>query len=124
MPKLVGTLTFNGSAVSKAMAQGTVTGDTNPRIQIDAGGRISWGSGSGAADANINRTGAAALTLTGSLTISVNAVVSGNATVTGTLTDGTLTYIRMASGGGNKLWTQSADPGGSASNGDWWAQLP
>lgn len=122
--KLVGTLTATFSAVSKPLATAFVTADTNPRIQIDTGGRISWGPGNAVADANINRTGAAALTLTGSLTVSVNLTVSGNAVVTGTLTDGTLTYIRMASGGGNKLWTQTADPGGSASNGDWWAQLP
>jgi hypothetical protein len=35
-----------------------VDGDNNPRLAIDAGGRISWGDGSSPVDTNIYRSGA------------------------------------------------------------------
>lgn len=46
-----------------------VTGDTQDRIVIDAGGRISWGSGSAAADATIERSSTNVVRITNGLVV-------------------------------------------------------
>ncbi len=52
-------------------------GEAVQRFTRDASGKLSWGSGSSAVDANLARSGAAALTLTGALTISSGLTVTG-----------------------------------------------
>jgi len=48
------------SAASDALSI-LVDGDTDPRIKVEAGGRISWGDGSTSADTNLYRTAANSL---------------------------------------------------------------
>lgn len=55
-----------------------VTGDSVARLSVDASGAMSWGSGSGAADTVLSRSGAAALSLVGALT--ANGLTIGAAT--------------------------------------------
>lgn len=47
----------------------SVTTDTNPRIRIDGGGRITWGSGSAAGDVYIERTDVSTITVSGELRV-------------------------------------------------------
>lgn len=53
-----------------------VSGDTNPRLQIEADGTLAWGPGNAAVDVTFKRSGAAAATLTGALTISSTLTVN------------------------------------------------
>lgn len=68
MPKVlsaVRALLF-GSAGSQAVAVG-VSGDTDPRLRIDAGGRLTWGTGAAAGDIYVERNGVNALLVSGEL---------------------------------------------------------
>lgn len=68
MPKVlsaVRALLF-GSAGSQAVAVG-VSGDSNPRLRIDAGGRLTWGTGAAAGDIYVERNGVNALLVSGEL---------------------------------------------------------
>lgn len=58
-----------------------VTGDTQDRVTLDAGGRLSWGTGTATADTTLQRTASATLTLNGTLV----GTLSGNATTATTL---------------------------------------
>jgi hypothetical protein len=57
------------SAASEAFGV-RVNGETEPRIKIDAGGRITWGDGSAVGDVWLSRTGAETLTVNKSLVVS------------------------------------------------------
>jgi hypothetical protein len=86
-----------------------VASDTVARLAIRADGQLSWGPGATtAADVTVARTGAAALTLTGSLNVTSSLTVNGTAVTvvghthsagdltTGTLADGRLsTNVRL-----------------------------
>jgi hypothetical protein len=66
MPKVlsaVRALLF-GSAGSQAVALG-VSGDSNPRLRIDAGGRLTWGTGAAAGDIYVERSGVNSLLVSG-----------------------------------------------------------
>ena len=66
MPKVlsaVRALLF-GSAGSQAVALG-VSGDTDPRLRIDAGGRLTWGTGATAGDIYVERSGVNSLLVSG-----------------------------------------------------------
>lgn len=68
MPKVlsaVRALIF-GSAGSQAVAVG-VSGDTNPRLRIDAGGRLTWGTGATSGDIYLERSAANEATFSGEL---------------------------------------------------------
>lgn len=68
MPKVlsaVRALLF-GSAGSQAVAVG-VSGDTNPRLRIDAGGRLTWGTGATAGDIYLERSATNEATFSGEL---------------------------------------------------------
>lgn len=64
MTKFVGTSLrgFDFNSPSDEAVSARVHADTSPRIRIDAGGRITWGSGTGAGDANLYRSGSNVLT--------------------------------------------------------------
>ena len=68
MPKVLATLRalVFGSAGSEAISVG-VAGDSQPRLRIDAGGRLTWGSGAEAGDVYAERNGANALLVSGEL---------------------------------------------------------
>lgn len=51
------------SSVSSEAFSARTTGDANPRIRIDAGGRITWSSGSASGDVILERTAADTLSL-------------------------------------------------------------
>lgn len=97
MPKVlsaVRALLF-GSAGSQAVAVG-VSGDTNPRLRIDAGGRLTWGTGAAAGDIYVERNGTSSLLVSGEL-LADSYQVDVAATPTGAVgkliwndTDGTL----------------------------------
>lgn len=66
-----GYLHFNkAAAVSDAVIAARVSGDSNDRFTIGADGKQSWGSGSGAADVTLSRSGTGQLTVGGSLAVS------------------------------------------------------
>lgn len=77
-------LRLEGSATSTSKLRAFVTGDSNPRLDIAAGGTLSWGPGNAAVDTTLQRTGVGALSLSGSLTISTDLTVTGNLVVNGT----------------------------------------
>ena len=55
-------ITVEGAAAASSQAVAAkVDGDTQNRVQIDAGGKITWGDGSSAGDANLYRSAANAL---------------------------------------------------------------
>jgi hypothetical protein len=55
-------ITVEGAAAASSQAVAAkVDGDTQNRVQIDAGGKITWGDGSSAGDANLYRSAADAL---------------------------------------------------------------
>lgn len=60
--------TYQGGTAATEMWSTRVSGDTQDRVNVQAGGKISWGSGSATLDSSIERTGAKALKVTGSLT--------------------------------------------------------
>lgn len=64
MTKFVGTSLrgFDFNSPSDEAISARVHSDSVPRIRIDAGGRITWGSGSAAGDVNLYRDGANILT--------------------------------------------------------------
>jgi hypothetical protein len=51
------------TAATTVIWDADVTGDTNKRISVDAAGKMSWGGGSGAADATLERSAANILTI-------------------------------------------------------------
>lgn len=126
------TISELGSASSQAIAA-NVDGDSNNRIVIDAGGKITWGSGSAAGDTNLYRSAADVLK-----TDDVFQAVSGIVTLTtsgvptATLDDGALAvdttndnlYLRSGgawvSAGGTASVTVSDNAPSSPSEGDLW----
>lgn len=53
-------------------------GDSQPRLSIDAGGTVEWGSGSVAEDTNLYRAGSAQLKTDGAFVIGTNLNVGGD----------------------------------------------
>ena len=53
-------------------------GDSQPRLSIDAGGTVEWGSGSVAEDTNLYRAGSAELKTDGAFVIGTNLNVGGD----------------------------------------------
>lgn len=122
----------SGAASSQAIAA-KADGDTQNRINIDAGGKITWGSGSAAGDTNLYRSAADVLK-----TDDVFQAVSGVVTLTtsgvptATLDDGALAvdttndnlYLRsggawIAAGGTSSVTVSDVAPS-SPSEGDLW----
>lgn len=60
-----GAFAVTRAASSNAGAQFKVSGDSQQRLQIDANGKMSWGTGAAAADVTIERSGTSTLKLTG-----------------------------------------------------------
>jgi len=62
MPKFVERITAQTFASAASTALDVfVSGDSNARIAVDAGGKLTWGSGSGAGDVTLYRSAANAL---------------------------------------------------------------
>lgn len=92
-----------------------VNGDSQDRISIDAGGRISWGSGSTASDVNIQRSANNTIRIIGSLIVdtSITGTLSGNAStstklqngsnINGTLFDGSANITTASWGTGRTI---------------------
>lgn len=136
-----GTMVFKGGALRIANATGVISadsatsatniflkaevaGDANVRFQIRQSGTIEWGSGSGATDAVLARTAAAALSLTGSLTASGPLSTTGltgavaasryvGATASGAPASGTFAVGDFVIGQDGSLWicTTAGTPG-------------
>lgn len=107
------------SASSQAIAA-VVDGDSQNRIQIDAGGKVTWGDGSSAGDTNLYRSGADALKTDDTLEAASGLItLTTTGAPTASLSDGALAidttndefYIR--SGG---AWIKQG--GGGATNSD------
>lgn len=92
MAKFRTSLSIFGLASAASEAFGVkVNGDTDPRVKIDAGGRISWGTGSGAGDVWLSRTAAETLTINKVLVVSGGVVtLAGAGDPTAPLADGGL----------------------------------
>lgn len=88
-------MTFNGTVVASGghfeawaasattrVFDGQVTGDTNPRIRIDAGGNIKLGPGNASTDLTLSRSSAGVLSIAGDASITGDAIVGGNVTAT------------------------------------------
>ena len=71
MPQFLSSITIApfSSASSQALAV-NVSGDTNPRLKLDAGGRLTWGTGSSSGDVYLERSASSELTVTGKLSVS------------------------------------------------------
>lgn len=76
-------IALTGAATSTDVFTAQVTGDTQKRIIINAGGGIDFGPGNGAVDTNLYRDSANILRTDDSLTVGTNLSVAGTATVTG-----------------------------------------
>ena len=53
-------------------------GDTEPRLSIDAGGTVEWGSGAASEDTNLYRSGTSELTTDGAFVVGTNLNVGGD----------------------------------------------
>jgi hypothetical protein len=121
------------SAASAAVGV-SVDGDTNARIQIDAGGKVTWGSGAATGDVNLYRDAADALKTDDTLEAAAGLITSTSAGApTATIADGALAvdttndafYFRSGSswnqvtGGGGSITTSDTAPI-SPSDGDLW----
>lgn len=123
MTKFVGTPLrgFDFSTVASEALSARVNSDTVPRIRIDAGGKITWGSGSAAGDTNIYRSSENTLT-TDDVFVATGGMVTltTNGAPNASLPNGALAvdttnhvfYYRS-----NSTWTQvSAGEGGGGAN--------
>lgn len=103
-----GAVAVTRSGTASSVVSGQVTGDTNPRINSDAAGVLTWGPGNAAVDTNLYRSaadtlktddklviGSGTMTLndynlvrsgSGTVTANGNFVITGNLAVTGNLT--------------------------------------
>lgn len=73
-------LSIFGLAAASSEAFGVrVNGETDPRIKIDAGGRITWGDGTAVGDVWLSRTGVETLTVNKSLVVSGGVVTLSQA---------------------------------------------
>ena len=113
----------SGAASSQAIAA-KVDGDTQNRINIDAGGKITWGSGSATGDTTLYRSAADTLK-------SDDAFTAASLAVTGAFTfptsDGSANQVITTNGSGTLSWANAAGsvtvsdaPPSGASEGDLW----
>lgn len=98
------------AAASSTGVSFRVTNDTQDRVAIDAGGRISWGTGAAVADTTLQRSASNTLTMSGgTLVANVTGNISGNAgTSTVLQTARTITVGstgRSFDGSANISWT-------------------
>jgi hypothetical protein len=108
---------FGFSTVADEALSARVNSDTAPRIRIDAGGKITWGSGDGSGDTNIYRSSANTLTTDdvfvatgGMVTLTTNGVPN-TALPNGALAVDTTNHVFYYRS--NSTWTQvSAGEGG------------
>jgi hypothetical protein len=136
MPKFLDRITAQEfSSAASAAIDASVDGDTNARIQIDAGGKVTWGSGAATGDVNLYRDAADALKTDDTLEAAAGLITSTSAGApTATIADGALAvdttndafYFRSGSswnqvtgGGGGSITTGDAAPS-SPSDGDLW----
>jgi len=111
-----------GSAASEALSI-KVTGDTESRLIFDAGGKLTWGSGSASGDVTLYRTAANSLK-TDDLFIAAGGIVTKtySGTPADTPPDGTTAvdttnnkfYFRSSSGWRNIGTSESEADGGTA----------
>lgn len=75
---LTGSFQWRSGAVADEMLNVGVTGDTNPRLRIQANGQIEWGAGNTVFDAYIYRSGTASLTANRHWNVMGNLQVGGS----------------------------------------------
>lgn len=99
---LTGIKTFEGASASADVLRTRVVGDTDPRMNVDADGTISWGGGAGAADTFLERGGGALLRTPSDFTVngSFNVGSGSSATISGGL---------FANGSFNRIGNQTTD---------------
>lgn len=138
MTKFVGTPLrgFDFNSVASEALSARVHSDSVPRIRIDAGGKITWGSGSAAGDTNIYRSSANTLT-TDDLFVATGGMVTltTNGVPNTALPDGALavdttnhvfyyrsnsTWTQVTSGSGGANVTISSTAPADPDNGDLW----
>ena len=140
MTKFVGTPLrgFDFSTVASEALSARVNSDTVPRIRIDAGGKITWGSGSAAGDTNIYRSSENTLTTDdvfvatgGMVTLTTNgapnvSLPNGALAVDTTnhvfyyRSNSTWTQVSAGEGGGGANVTISSTAPADPDNGDLW----
>ncbi len=93
---------INLSAATTATMSVTsnVSGDSNKRLQVRGDGRLEWGSGSGATDSFLRRTGVNALTTDGDLTIASTATIQSSTDSTALNVTGGGTFAKSLTVGG------------------------
>lgn len=138
MTKFVGTPLrgFDFSTVASEALSARVSSDTVPRIRIDAGGKITWGSGSAAGDTNIYRSSENTLT-TDDVFVATGGMVTltTNGAPNTSLPNGALavdttnhvfyyrsnsTWTQVSAGDGGANVTISSTAPASPDNGDLW----
>lgn len=138
MTKFVGTPLrgFDFSTVASEALSARVNSDTVPRIRIDAGGKITWGSGSAAGDTNIYRSSENTLT-TDDVFVATGGMVTltTNGAPNTSLPNGALavdttnhvfyyrsnsTWTQVSAGGGGANVTISSTAPADPDNGDLW----
>ena len=119
--KTVVSLDDAGSAASESLRT-KVSGDTQSRLSIDAGGKLTWGSGSATGDVNLYRDAADALKTDDTLEAAAGLITSTSAGApTATIADGALAvdttndafYFRSGA-----AWQQVTGGGGSITTSD------
>jgi hypothetical protein len=81
-----------------------VDGDSNSRLAIDAGGRITWGDGSSNGDIYIQRSTSSEIQVSGTLDATVLKI---NNTYTFANSDGTSNQVIATDGSGNLYWSSA-----------------
>jgi hypothetical protein len=138
MTKFVGTPLrgFDFNTVASEALSARVSSDSVPRIRIDAGGKITWGSGSAAGDTNIYRSSENTLT-TDDVFVATGGMVTltTNGAPNTSLPNGALavdttnhvfyyrsnsTWTQVSAGDGGANVTISSTAPASPDNGDLW----
>ena len=105
----------NAAAASSQAIATNVNADTHNRLTIDAGGKITWGSGSGTGDTTLYRSAANTLKTDDAFTAASLAVTGAFSLPT---SDGSADQILVTDGSGTVTWANNtASAAGAGSDG-------
>jgi Collagen triple helix repeat (20 copies) len=100
---------FSGVA-GRVLWSGRTTGDTGDRVRVSGAGSLLWGDGTGTIDASLVRSGAGALSITGSLAVSGRVTLASLGTGTPSASNflrGDGTWAVPSGGGGGSVATDT-----------------
>lgn len=98
------------SAASSSAVSIGVNGESESRLDVDAGGKLLWGSGSATGDTNLYRSAANTLKTDDAFTAS-SLAITGEFTLP--TSDGSADQVMVTDGSGSVTWTDQSSGGGT-----------